>query len=148
MPSDGAVKLVTWRLWWLFWCDWCHQAELASAGLPLSVCFKLQQPLVYQCQQPSGLPGRQVVDSLALSANKINVRGASQKKPRNRRRRRRKKKQGSLVTNTSPAPGVLTIRCATTPIDAHQSGSPRQSRSPIALYQLQFLLFHLSYLMP
>ena len=46
-----------------------HQAELASAGLPFSVCLRLQEfGLSMPWQQPSGLPGRQIPDSRCLSS--------------------------------------------------------------------------------
>ena len=107
-----------------------HQAELASAGLPLSVCMRLQElGLPMSAAQWST---RQTITGFSVSffwpSSRATV--ASQLKPRNKRRRRRKRKRVPTVPNTvvsasthdhPPTQGSHSPPlAANTPTNAHQ----------------------------
>ena len=114
-----------------------HQAELASAGLPLSVCLRLQElGLPMSAAQWST---RQTKTGFSVSffwPSSTNVKGgtmASQQRPRNRRRRRRRRRAPSIpktdvpsrACDLSPGQGSQNSCFATTsPINAHQPPSP------------------------
>ena len=120
-----------------------HQAELASAGLPLSVCLRLQQldlsmsAALWSTRQTNG--GFSVSFFWPSSIRG----GASQKKPRNRRRKCRKDERRStmlpsatIAPDTHPAPvkqaSVAQASHTRTPINAHPSAHCR-SLSPSRL---------------
>ena len=118
-----------------------HQAELASAGLPLSVCLRLQElGLSMSAAQWST---RQTNSRFSVSIfwpSSTNVRGGTtvgQQKPRSRKRRRRKRKRAqlnasavSVVRDVSPAQDPQNPRsAAASPINAHQ---PSLSPPPLA----------------
>ena len=112
-----------------------HQAELASAGLPLSVCLRLQQldlsmsAALWSTRQTNG--GFSVSFFWPSSIRG----GASQKKPRNRRRKCRKCRKderrsivlpsATIAPDTRPAPAkqasVAQASRTRTPINAHLS---------------------------
>ena len=117
-----------------------HQAELASAGLPFSVCLRLQElGLSMSAAQCST---RQTNTGFSVSIfwpSSTNVRGGTivdQQKPRSRKRRRRKRKREpnartvSAVRDVSPAQDPQNpCSAAASPINAHQ---PSLSPPPLA----------------
>ena len=117
-----------------------HQAELASAGLPFSVCLRLQElGLPMSAAQWST---RQTNSGFSVSFFWPSTRGATtvtQLKSRNRRRRRRRRKRVSALQNTDVLPAAKALSPAqehsqspvpdTAPNDAHQ---PSTISSPVA----------------
>ena len=117
-----------------------HQAELASAGLPFSVCLRLQElGLSMSAAQWST---RQTNTGFSVSIfwpSSTNVRGGTivdQQKPRSKKRRRRKRKKEpnartvSAVRDVSPAQDPQNpYSAAASPINAHK---PSLSPPPLA----------------
>ena len=118
-----------------------HQAELASAGLPLSVCLRLQQlDLLMSAAQWSTRQtnGGFSVSFFWLSSTKG---GTGQNKLRNRKRRHKRDRQKStkptllpsatVEHDTHPAPVKQSSGSRTpTPINASQSAHARSPSPP------------------
>ena len=116
-----------------------HQAELASAGLPFSVCLRLQE---FGLSMPAAQwSTRQTNTGFSVSIfwpSSTNVSGGTivgQQKPRSRKRRRRKRKREPIasavsVVHVSPAQDPQNpCSAAASPINAHQ---PSLSPPPLA----------------